>query len=163
MIKYIKVMVNRRCQKAFNEYIEEQNKPKTYGSGGSTYYPHGGGYNGYGCGCYNNRSYTPPATQSKETTMDFCTLFFYEWSNLRMGAKTYNSKKEFFKFLESCNIAITDSQKKQIEETRYRNIFATCVPNKPQLMIADTWYNLNQLVEAHIKVDDKATTVKNIP
>lgn len=152
-------MVNRRCQKAFNEYIEEQNKPKTYSNGGGSCYPYNG-YNGYG-GCYGNRGYTPLGTQSKETTIDYCTLFFYEWSNLRMGAKTYTSKKEFFKFLETCNITITDSQKKQIEDTRYRNIFATCVPNKPQLMLADTWYNLNQLVEAHITVDDKKPTTTN--
>lgn len=143
-------MVNRRCQKAFDKYIEEQNKPKVYG--GSTYYPHGGG--GYGA-CYGenyNRNYTPPS-QSKETTLDFCTLFFYEWSNLRSGAKTFNSKKEFYKMLEDCKITITESQKKQIDETRYKNIFATCVPNKPQLMLSDTWYNLNTLVTSHIDID----------
>ena len=139
--------MNKRCQIAFDKYIEELNKPKTYGGsyGGS----YGGGYGG----CYGrqpgtpltNSNYTPP-------TYDDCTIFFYEWSNLRMGAKHFNKKEDFFKFLNESNINFTDSQKEDIIKTRYKNIFATCVPNKPQLLTADTWYNLNTVVNTYLSV-----------
>lgn len=114
----------------FDKYIEEQNKPKTYGS--------------YGSGTYNRNynSYTPP------TQLNDCTIFFYEWSNLRMGAKHFHKKDEFFKFLNDSNIVFNDMQKKNIEEAKYKNIFATCVPNQARLITSDTWYNLNTLVES---------------
>lgn len=135
-------MINPRTKKAFDKYLEEQNKPKTYNYGYS--YPYTSGYKP-GSG-YN--SATTPVT-----SMDYATIYFYEWSNLRQGAKTFNSKKEFFKMLNDCKINFTESQKKDIEETRYKTIFATCVPNKPQLMTSDTWFNLNKLVESYVDVN----------
>ena len=135
--------MNKRCQKAFDKYIEELNKPKTYGTYGNGCY--NGQYGGQFGGRQPGTTYTPPAYTD-------CTIFFYEWSNLRMGAKHYSKKEEFFKFLDDSKISYTESQKKDIMDARYKNIFATCVPNKAQLITADTWYNLNTVVESHLKV-----------
>lgn len=117
-------MINKRLKKAFEKYIENENKPKTYSYGSGTTY----NYN-------TNKSYTPP-------TYD-CTIFFYEWSNLRSGAKHFKTKNDFFKFLDDSNIKFTDKQKKDIEDIKYANVFATCTPNKPELITANTWYELN--------------------
>ena len=137
--------MNKRCKAAFDKYIEEQNKPKTYGGS------YGGCY-GVGYGRQPGASTTPSTTYTPPSYSD-CTIFFYEWSNLRMGAKHFNKKEDFFKFLNDSNINFTESQQKDIEQTRYKNIFATCVPNKAQLLTADTWYHLNTVVESHLKVN----------
>ena len=79
--------MNKRCQKAFDKYIEELNKPKTYGTYGNGCYS--GQYGGQFGGRQPGTTYTPPAYTD-------CTIFFYEWSNLRMGAKHYS--KKFTKF-----------------------------------------------------------------
>lgn len=124
-------IVNPRLKKAFEKYIEEENKPKT------TY------YGGYG-GCYGGGgSYQYP-------TQCDCTIFFYEWSNLRSGAKHFKTKSDFFKYLDECKITYTEKQKKDIEEIKYKNVFATCVPSKAELLTADTWYQLNNLVTSFI-------------
>lgn len=137
--------MNKRCQIAFDKYIEDLNKPKTYNYGSS-----GGCYTGQFGGQYGRQpgtTYTPPMYND-------CTVFFYEWSNLRMGAKHFSKKDEFLKYLDDSKINYTESQKNEIKEAKYKNIFATCVPNKAQLITADTWYHLNTIVESHLKVNE---------
>lgn len=117
-------MINKRLKAAFDKYIEEENKPKTYGTYGSSYNPMAN---------YNANMYG-------------ISIFFYEWSNLRIGAKNFIKKEEFFKYLDDCKIEYTEAQKKEIDDVRYCNIFATCVPNKAQLMFQKTWHALNTAV-----------------
>lgn len=125
--------INPRLKKAFEKYIEEENKPKTYGSYGSSYV--GGSYGG---------TYNYPSTCD-------CTIFFYEWSNLKSGAKHFKTKVDFFNYLDECKISYTPKQKSEIEAIKYKNVFATCIPSKAELMTADTWYQLNNAVVALTK------------
>jgi hypothetical protein len=140
--KIIPFIMNKRLETAFNKFIEEQNKPKTYGYSGGTY---GSGYGGVygGGGQYNSHTPYNAATD--------CTIFFYEWTNIRGGAKHFKQKAEFFKYLDDCKIAYTEKQKKDIEETKYKNVFATCVPNKAELLTADTWYMLSTILDTYEK------------
>lgn len=134
--------MNKRLETAFNKFIEEQNKPKTYGYSGGTY---GSGYGGVygGSGQYNSHTPYNAATD--------CTIFFYEWTNIRGGAKHFKLKADFFKYLDECKIVYTEKQKKDIEETKYKNVFATCVPNKAELLTADTWYMLSTILDTYEK------------
>ena len=132
-------IMNKRLETAFNKYIEEQNKPKT-----TTY----SGYNGYGCYNGYNGGYGANYNSHSPYQQSDCTIFFYEWSNIRGGAKHFKTKNDFFKFLDDNNITYTPKQRQDIQEIKYKNVFATCVPNKPELMMADTWYQLNQALTA---------------
>ena len=40
---------------------------------------------------------------------------------------------------------------KPFEETKYKNVFATCVPNKAELLTADTWYMLSTILDTYEK------------
>ena len=146
--------MNKRLETAFNKYIDDLNKPKTYNTYQGSY--GGGGYNGgYRCGAYGGSGQlnSPPPYNAYTD----CTIFFYEYTNLRSGAKHFKTKTDFFKFLNECKITYTEAQKKQIEEAKYKNIFATCVPNKPELMTADTWYLLNQAI-THLTCEKSSVT-----
>lgn len=127
--------INPRCKKAFEKYLEELNKPNTFTSNYHYQYK------------YFNQSLS-----QKDT--DFCMIYFYEWSNLMLGAKPFRSKNEFFKMLENCKIHISESQKKTIEELKSKALFTTCTPNKPHLMTSDSWYNLKKIVEAYEKTNN---------
>lgn len=127
--------MNKRCVKAFNIYLKEEESKKTTSYGyNSQYYQYGGSFQ---------------STQKTDANVDKdrCLIFFYEWSNVSSASKTFTSKKTFFEFLNESKITITPIQKDDIEKnTTLKSIFITCIPSQSRIIMADTWYNLNELL-----------------
>jgi hypothetical protein len=115
------IKFNERFKKLFANYLLIANRPSS-----TTY----SGYNGYG-------------GYSGSTNV---TIYFYEWSNMKNGAKIYHSKEEFLDRCKKDNITITDEAKKFIERENW--IWCTCIPGKAELMVDSQYYNLDRKLEA---------------
>ena len=128
---------NKRFKRRFEQYEKkEASKVSTTSYGGNSY--------------YNSRW--------KDVPKEFqITLFFYEWSSMNKGAKTFYDRREFMKFLEESKITYTEEQKKKLDYDTY--LYVTCYPNKSELMIADTYWKLDTaLKEAKgIKVESRVS------
>ena len=63
---------------------------------------------------YSNSSYYN--SRWKDVPKEFqITLFFYEWSDMHKGTKTFYDRREFMKFLEESKITYTAEQKKKLD------------------------------------------------
>ena len=143
-------MINKRCKNAFENYIKNINKPSTSYSSYSGYGSYNN-YSGYGnySGSYsgsNNSYYKNTSYYNGNVNKDFCTIFFYEWSDINSRNKVYNSKKAFLEFMKKCEIEFEENSKKIFDESQDA-IFAVCVPNKSLLIVSKTWYGLEKLIK----------------
>lgn len=130
--------MNKRCIKAFNIYLKEEESKKTTSYGYNNQY--------YQCG----GSFQSTQKTDSNVDKDRCLIFFYEWSNVSSASKTFSSKKAFFDFINESKITITPIQKDDIEKnTTLKSIFITCIPNQARIIMADTWNNLSTLVNTY--------------
>lgn len=121
------IKINERFRKIFLKFIKESEK----------YYS--GSYNGYG-GSYNYNSYGGSSYNNGSVY-----IYFYEWSDMTKGNKTFRSVKDFYEFLAESNIVCTDAQKKVIENNSW--CYATCVPGRNILMVESQYYNLKEKLQ----------------
>ena len=85
----------------------------------------------------------------------YVTIYFYEWSNLDSTPKKFTSYREFFKFLDDCNIEITESQR-SMAYNMY-SIYAVCKKGEARVMLASTHYGLRLLMPGSL------TQTPNVP
>lgn len=78
-------------------------------------------------------------------------IYFYEWSDMLHGVKTFTSETEFFKFLAECKITYTDEQKEFISSNNW--CYVTCIPHHHMIIVAKQYYELK----------DKLDKLKQIP
>lgn len=123
------IKFNERFRAIFLKYIKDSEK---YYNG---YGGYGGNYN-YGYGGYSGSSYRNGSIY----------IYFYEWSDMTKGNKTFRSVEDFYEFLAESNIVCTDAQKKIIENNSW--CYATCVPGKNILMVESQYYNLKEKLES---------------
>lgn len=124
------IKINERFKAIFLKFIKDSEKSYNYGTNYS--YGYGGNYNygGYINSCYRNGS---------------VYIYFYEWSDMSKGNKTFRSVNDFYDFLSESNIVCTDEQKKLIENNSW--CYATCVPGKNILMVESQYYTLKEKLE----------------
>ena len=115
------IKLNERFRAIFLKFLKEKEKENTYYSS----------YNSYSSYYSNNyRKY----------------IYFYEWSNMDKGSKSFHSIKEFYEFLASSHIVCTDAQKLIIEHNEWS--YATCVPGKNILLVENQYYLLKNKLES---------------
>lgn len=112
------IKFNKRFREIFLNYLKESEK----------YYNSYNGYNyNYGGSSYHNGS---------------IYIYFYEWSDMSKGSKTFRSVKDFYEFLSESKIVCTESQKHIIENNSW--CYATCVPGKNILLVESQYYALKE-------------------
>lgn len=120
LIKY-----NERFRAIFLKYIKDSEKN----------YSHSYSYNNYGYSGYSNSYYNS----------NNIYIYFYEWSDMTKGTKTFKSVNDFYEFLAESNIVCTEAQKHIIENNSW--CYATCVPGKNILMVESQYYQLKEKLE----------------
>ena len=139
------IKANKRFQKIFSDYVKKSNTT-TYSS--SNY---GGGY--YGGGYYP----TNPSSSAYH-------IYFYEWSTLRNGAKSFSSLDTFKAYCGEHKIMIPVGFSEHLEKNHW--IWCTCIPGQAKLMWDKSYADLSQaLGKARIEYEsnkDKGEVI-NLP
>lgn len=133
---------NFRLKKTFAEYIKKANTTSSTSYGG--YYSGNGYYSGQG-GVIKH-------------------IYFYEWSNMSNGAKSFSSVEAFKKFCDDNKITIPNGFNTDVAKGHWA--WCTCIPGKSTLMWADSWNNLKILLEAERAKYEKAVkegATSNLP
>ena len=112
---------NKRFVKRFAQYEEKSLKDT---SSSSNY--------GYGSSYYHRYDGVPKEFQT--------TIFFYEWSDMRKGSKSFYDKRKFKDFLLESKISVSSELMAMIDNKTY--LYSTCYPGKSELMIEDTYFKL---------------------
>lgn len=109
-----KINNNHNFDELFAEYLEEQKKSLSSVNNKSSY------YSSY----YSSRF----------------TVYFYEWSNINSSPRQFSSSEIFLKFLNDCQITLSDYQRNRITSGYW--FYASCVPGKRELILCDTYSDL---------------------
>lgn len=114
-----------------NDYMKAHKQD--YLDGKMSGYAYDPSYYNYGSGSYYNS--------------DYCTIYFYEWSSLDGNQRKFYSYSNFYRFCNDCGIKVSEEDKSQL---RGMNIaYVTCMPNKNELISANTSYGLQSLLDKY--------------
>ena len=72
------------------------------------------------------------------------TVYFYEWSDISNRPRQFGSREVFMKYLEDCNIILTDYQRSRLEKGYW--FYGSCKPGKNELLLCDTYMTLRDLL-----------------
>ena len=115
---------NKRFVKRFAQYEAKESTKSSYSS-------------------YSGSSY---AQRWEGVPKEFqTTIFFYEWSTMTKGAKTFYDKRAFKTFLEESKIVVDSSCMEKIDNKTY--IYCTCKPDESVLMVEDTYFKLQSRLD----------------
>lgn len=84
-------------------------------------------------------------TSSGYSSSRFRYIYFYEWSDMLKGVKSFTSATEFFKFLKECNISYTDEQRQFILNSNW--CYTSCIPNQHILLVSKQYYDLKSTLD----------------
>ena len=83
---------------------------------------------------------------------------FYEWSNIDNSPRRFNYSMEFYKFLDSCKINLTDAQNERIKNNM--NCHVTCIPGTHDLIVA---LDYDELKREYQKLSNLAKILEPVP
>lgn len=101
----------------FKELLENKTKTSSYSSNSS-----------WNSEKYKNREFT---------------CFFYEWSSLHMGTKTFYNVADLKKFLDECKIEYTEQQMGRMKNGGMSQYwYVSCIPNAARLLTFTSYDDL---------------------
>ena len=127
---------NKRFVKRFAQYEEKSLKAT---SSSSNY--------GYGSSYYHRYDGVPKEFQT--------TIFFYEWSDMIKGSKSFYDKRKFKEFLLDSKINVSSELMAMIDNKTY--LYCTCYPGKSELMVEDTYFKLESALNKAKGIDPSKT------
>lgn len=103
------------------------------------------------------QTFSTSTTTSTYSTTKYRYIYFYEWSDMLKGIKTFTTESSFFDFLKECNITCTDSQREFIHNNNW--CYVSCVPNNRMLIVEKQYYDLKNKLDALKKVSKPCTSL----
>lgn len=76
----------------------------------------------------------------------YCTIRFYEWSNIDGNCITYHYRPELYKFLDDCGLLLSNDQAEIIKNNT--DSYVICKPNSKELLVASSREALVDLFKA---------------
>ena len=71
------------------------------------------------------------------------TMFFYQWSSMQGGTKTFYLISDLKKFLDESKIEYTETQIEMIKKGEDPNYwYLSCIPNSPKLLVLKSYQEL---------------------
>ena len=83
---------------------------------------------------------------------------FYEWSNIDNKPRRFSYSIEFYRFLDTCKINLTDAQNELLKNNM--NCHVTCVPGTHDLIVALTF---DELKREYDKLSNLAKILEPVP
>ena len=101
---------------------------------------------------FNHSTTSPMYSNTPVTTY----IYFYEWSRMDGGMKTFTEYRAFFKFCLESGIILTPPDRQRLYDSNYN--YVTCKKGKNELLISTTYCGLKDLLE-HSDETKKAALV----
>ena len=101
---------------------------------------------------------------------DYINMFFYEWSNIDSKPRHFPYSTEFYRFLDSSKLNLTDEINKLFRSKSGCHMI--CIPNTHNLLIAESYdelkekFNLSKVIENVPEVKDNVNddgSKSNVP